>query len=97
MSSFNETISLKTWQSATGSVGTSAAQLVDVLDKASGKGIIIKNTHASQKLYIGDARVSATKGFELGANESVELALQYANEVYVVGGGASTTYTWLSY
>ena len=98
MSSFNETISIISLQAGAGSVGTSS----EVLDSATaskkaGKGIHIKNTHASQNLFVGNSTVTSTGGFELGPDESVFLEIDDPSTVYVVGSGASTTYTWLSY
>lgn len=97
MSSFNETIPIKSIQGGTGSVGTTAAGLVGAIDRESKKGVRVKNTHATQKLYVLDSRVSATLGYELGVNEDLFLELVQPKDIRVVGDGASTTYTWIAY
>ena len=98
MSSFNETVDLQSFQAAVGSVGTSAAQLATVLSgKPAYKGVTIKNTHASNNLFVGKSDVTATTGFELGPDESIELVIKQPSELYVIASGASTTYTWLAY
>jgi hypothetical protein len=97
MSNFNETIPMKSFQANTGSVSATAAKLVAVKDQKAHKGVIIKNTHASQKLYVGLSNVTALLGYELGVNEEVRLELNTPADIYVLGSGATTTYTWLAY
>lgn len=97
MTVFNETVPIRGIQGATGSVGTTKAKLVDVTDKVAHKGTWIKNTHATQKLFVFDSRVSATTGYELGVNEEIFLELERPDEIFVVGSAASTTYTWIAY
>ena len=95
--SIKEAGSFKHAQAGTGSVGTTAAQLVNVKDEPVFKGVLIKNTHASQSLFVARYDVSATVGYELGTNEEVFLEIDSPSEIYVLGSGASTTYTWIGY
>jgi len=98
MSSFNETISVSSLQAGVGSVDTTAEALDSAIaSRKAGKGIHIKNTHASQNLFVGNSAVSSTLGFEIGPDETVFLQIDDPTTVFVVGSGASTTYTWLSY
>ncbi len=97
MSNFNETVPMKSFQANTGSVGTTAAKLVAVKATAAHKGVIIKNLHATQKLYIGLSSVTAVLGYELGVNEELKLELKDPADIWVLGSGATTTYTWLAY
>ena len=97
MSNFNETVSMKSFQAQTGSVGAAAAQLVAVKDQPAHKCVRIKNTHATQKLYVGFSTVTAILGYELGVNEEIKLDIKNPSEIYVLGSGATTTYTWLAY
>ena len=94
MSSFNQTIPMKSYQANTGTVGTTAAQLVAVKDQPAHKGVVIKNLHATQKLYIGRSNVTAVLGYELGFNEELKLELKDPADIFVLGSGADTDYTW---
>ena len=95
--SLKETGSFKHVQAGTGSVGTTSGQLVNVKSEPVFKGVLIKNTHASQSLFVGRYDVTATSGYELGTNEEVFLEVESPSEIYVLGSGASTTYTWIGY
>jgi len=99
MSSFNETIKMTdSFQCGMGSVGNATAEKLDsVRDAKIHKELVIKNTHATNKLYVGKANVSSSFGLELGANEQVELQIDNPANVYVIGSALSTTYTWLAY
>lgn len=81
---------------STGTVGTSSA-----LALASGSGrvaVSVKNTHGSQTLTVGPAStVSTTEGTRfiggtLAAGASLTIS-DYIGPIYVIGSGASTTYT----
>ena len=96
--SFNETISIESFQAGVGSAGTSAEKLNGARNQKVHKAIVVKNTHATQKLFVGGSNVSSTlHGYELGQNEEIYLELQNPSEVYVVGDGAGTTYTWCAH
>ena len=97
MSSFNETVTIDSLQQGIGSVGTTAEALNTATEKTAGKGIIIKNYHASQFLFVGKSNVSATNGFRLAPSEQIELKINRADQIYVIGSGADTTYTWISH
>ena len=97
MSSFNETIPMKSFQAQTGVVGATAAQLVGVKNQPAHKGVIIKNLHATQKLYIGLSNVTAVLGYEVTVNEVVYLEISTPADIFVLGSGADTDYTWLAY
>lgn len=95
--SLKEAGSFKHVQAAVGSVGTTAERLDNAKNENVFKGVHIKNTHASQSLYVGPYNVSSTRGFELGTDESIFLEVDNPYEIYVVASGADTTYTWLGY
>ena len=95
--SLKEAGSFKHVQAAVGSVGTAAERLDGSKDEFVYKGVRIKNTHASQLIYVGRANVSATQGFELGPDEEVFLEVDKPYEIYVIASGAATTYTWIAY
>jgi len=97
MSSFNETIEINSLQAGVGSAGTSAEQLDGVANKPAHKGVLIKNTHASQNLFVGKEGVTATTGYELGTNEEIFLQVKNPELIYVIASGASTTYTWAAH
>lgn len=97
MSSFNETVTIDSLQHGIGSVGTSSEALNTATEKKAGKGITVKNYHASQFLFVGKANVSATNGFRLAPGEQIELNIDRADHIYVIGSGADTTYTWISH
>lgn len=76
------------------SVGTSAAVIVSAGQKT--KSLIIKNTHASQTLFVGDdSSVSDTTGFPVAAGESISIE-GYNGPVYGYGSGADTTGRYLA-
>jgi len=72
-------------------IGTSSAQLnastVRLL-----KGVLIKNTHNSNKLYVGsDNTVTTSTGFSIDAGQSLELEVQSESLVWLIADAASTT------
>ena len=98
MSSFNEAITIDSYQAGVGTVGTSAAKLAGARDAKVHKRIIVKNTHATNNLFVGKEGVTATVGgYELGPDEEVYLDLDNPSKVFVVASGASTTYTWCAH
>lgn len=97
MSSFNETIVINSLQAGVGSVGTTAEALDGSTNNRVHKGVKIKNTHATQNLFVGKSGVTSSTGYELGPNEEVFLYLRFPDEIFVVGSGAATTYTWIGH
>lgn len=71
------------------SVGTTAAVLV--AGRTSRRSVIIKNTHASQVLYVGDDdQVTDTNGFPVAAGDTISFD-NYNGPLYGYGSGAATT------
>ena len=71
------------------SVGATAAALVAANPKRS--QMFIKNTHATQILYVSAADdVATTDGFAIGAGET--LPLHTTSALYAIASGATTTY-----
>lgn len=95
--SIREAGSFNDFQAGAGSVGTTAEVLDGSKDESVYMEVIIKNTHASQNLFVGKANVSSSTGFELGPDEEIKLKVDKPSEIYVVGSGAATTYTWCGY
>lgn len=75
------------------SIGTGAATLI-VAARTTGKGVRVRNTHATQVLYVGDANVTAANGYPIPAGLS-ELFSTYTGALYGVGSGAATTGGWI--
>jgi hypothetical protein len=70
------------------SVGTSAVQLVD--GTTGRRGVLVKNNHATQILYVGnDANVTTSNGFPIAAGGSQQFD-NYTGTLYGIGSGAAT-------
>lgn len=65
---------------------------------AAAKSVTIKADAANTDVvYVGhDASVTAATGFALAKGESVEIAVDSLDKVYVIGGAASQKYSWLA-
>lgn len=86
----------------TGSVGTSAALAAQVSNStagsAQGRAVCrIKNTHATQVLYVGKSSAVSSTAHSWALAAGVELNLDgYCGPLYVIGSGAATTYLFLT-
>lgn len=96
MSSFNETVPMKSFQAQAGSAEATVAQLEAVKDQPAHKGVSIRNIGPGT-LYVGSSNVSSVFGYELNAGEEIELELEDPTSIYVITTGASVPYTWLAY
>ena len=97
MSEFNYSIPMKpSYQAGVGSVGTAAEQLDGVASRQAAKKVVVKNTHASQILYVGrsDAVTATAGGNQLDTDQEVELEVDNPSDIWVIGSAAATTYTW---
>lgn len=95
----NVTNAFSSFQAGVGSVGTTAAQLNNVTNKGVIKKVVVKNTHNTNLLYVGGANVANSdpeNGYELAQDETIELEVRDATKIWVIGSGASTTYTWFA-
>ena len=98
MSSFNETISIKSLQAGTGTVGVTATPLVGATNNRVYKGVWIRNTDAANTLYVGTSRVTTTEnGHAIPPGEIIVLELEDPSEVYVLGSADPTAYSWLAH
>jgi len=71
-------------------VSTVAVALVGAeTDTISGTGAVIKNTHATDALMLGDATVSPSTGFALAAGQTLTLALSGGGQIWAVRGAAA--------
>lgn len=78
-------------QAAVVAVGTSATRLdaADVGGDAASR-IRIKNTHATNTLFLGPAGVTTATGYVLAVNETVEFELRGDDALYGIAVAAST-------
>lgn len=58
-------------------------------DRVSGGRVIVKNTHATDGLVLGDAEVTAGDGFTLVAGATIDLLLTSGEQVYGIRGAAA--------
>ncbi len=70
---------------------TPAAILDPSFDNPLFKGVRIKAVTGT--LYVGPSTVTAATGYQLAAGQEVEIEVDMASKVYVVGTG---TYTWIA-
>lgn len=84
------------FKAGTGSVGTSAQKLAEGFPAA--KSVTVKASAANTgNLYVGDAgSVSASNGFLLAKGESVEIAIDAADKIWIVADAAAQGYSWVA-
>ena len=70
-------------------VSTTAVALGLDRSTVSGGRLVIKNTHASDALVLGDSSVSASTGFSLAAGATLDLLLPSGEQIYAVRGAAA--------
>lgn len=58
-------------------------------DTVSGTTIVIKNTHATDALVLGDSGVAAGTGFSLAAGATLTLSLGAGDRVYGIRGSTN--------
>lgn len=80
--------------SGQGSVGTTHAALAG--SQALKHGVWIRNTHATQLLYIGPVTVSSSVGYLLNPGEEKFLPVANLATVDTIGSAASTTFCYLA-
>lgn len=73
-------------------VGTTAAKAVSA--KTTGEGARVRNTHATNILYVGGSSVDGTTGYAIPPGQSEDFP--FTGDIYVVGSGAGTTGTWMA-
>lgn len=74
-------------------VGATAARVVS--GQSIGKGVRVRNTHATQVLYVGDANVTAATGYPIPAGQAETLP-NYVGDLYAISTAAGTTGGFLS-
>lgn len=77
-------------------VGTSAADITSTSQTAA--SVLIKNTHASQTLYIdADGETATTGSYPIAAGDqlALDIMVDKSNGFSLIGSGASTTYVVL--
>lgn len=70
-------------------VSTAATALNTDTGAVSGGRLIVKNTHATDALVLGDATVTAGTGFALAAGATLDMALAGGEQVYGIRGAAA--------
>lgn len=74
-------------------VGTASAKAVSA--KTTGEGARIRNTHATNILYVGPTTsVDATTGYPIPPGQAEDFP--YAGDIYVIGSAAGTTGGWVA-
>ena len=80
-------------QAATVTVGAAATRLVGeraTVGGAGGQRVLIKNTHATDKLIIGGPNVAGNNGFGIDAGQIFDLGnLEPGDSVYGIRGGSA--------
>lgn len=82
-----------------GSVGVDAALTTMPAGYPNCRAFLIKNTHASATLYLGDASdVTTATGYPIAAQDQlyVECQLDQRNGIWLIASGASTTFRVLA-
>lgn len=80
--------------SSQASIGAAAASLVT--SRINRRHLVIRNTHATQSLFIGpDNTVTTANGFLVPAANGVIELFGYTGAVFAIGSGAATTATIL--
>jgi hypothetical protein len=80
-----------------GTVGTTATQLASGASQALKLGVVLKNLHATQDLYVGyDSSVTNSNGYKLRPGEERAFPVSNRNIPHVYGSGASTTYSYFA-
>jgi hypothetical protein len=78
-------------QAATITVGATATRLMGAGSPAAGgQKVLIKNTHATDKLIIGGSGVAANNGFGIDAGEILDLGnVEPGDVIYGIRGGSN--------
>lgn len=58
-------------------------------DSVAGGRLIVKNTHATDALVLGDSSVAAGTGFALAAGGTLDVALPSGERVYAIRGATN--------
>lgn len=70
-------------------VSTTAVALNTDSGPVSGGRLVIKNTHATDALVIGDSGVAAGTGFSLAAGATLDVALSAGEQLYAIRGASA--------
>lgn len=70
-------------------VSTTAVALNTDSGSVSGGRLVVKNTHATDALVLGDLTVAAGTGFSLAAGATLDLQLSAGEQVYAIRGAAA--------
>ncbi|MDG4796207.1 hypothetical protein [Micromonospora sp. WMMD1082] len=70
-------------------VSSSAVALNVDTGTVSGGRLVVKNTHATDALVLGDASVTAGAGFALAAGQTLDLKLSAGEQVYAIRGASA--------
>ena len=98
MSSFNETIPAKNIQAGTGAASTTPETLDGAVNnRKARKGVKVKNNDDTIVIYVGGTNVSATEGYALEGNQSVDLEVEDPWNVWVVAASGTPGYSWIAH
>jgi len=83
----------------TGSVGTTAAALVEVPGFKAGEGVTIKNIDSTEDLLVGSIAnpPTTTSGYTLQPGEEHLFKVQDTYNILVIASANTTDYTWIQY
>ncbi len=78
-------------------VSTSAVQLDADATHQAMIGVRIKNTHASNDLFVGfDNSVTTSNGYKLAAGEEVHVPIDSAASIWLIASAASTVASYMA-
>lgn len=93
-----EQITVQEFQFGHGVVGTAAQQITELSFRAKKYVKVKADLTNGNNVYVGGSTVANTgdtQGYTLDAGEEVEIPIDYANKVWVIGGAADQGYSWL--
>ena len=70
-------------------VSTTATALNTDTGPVSGGRLIVKNSHATDALVLGDATVAAGTGFALAAGATLDIRVPAGEQVYAIRGASA--------
>ena len=77
-------------------VSTSAVQMTSA-DKPAKIGVRVKNTHASNDLYVGfSSSVTTGNGFKLATDEEIHIPISNANKIWLIASASGTVAVWMA-
>lgn len=94
----SDTVKTSNMQTGSGSATTTQGALVGIAELNASKGVLIKNTDATNTVWLGTvAALSATNSFTLAPGEQVFLEIDNVWDLQIRSNTSTATYTYVSY